>query len=361
MGKIDYNKIIENKSEKEFYEKQHDKVLKHLSERNHSNFLAVMSCVGGSDRRMLRLLNEMLKSKEIILENGQISRKGQKRRLTESPNGYYDKYLVDIMKNIYKNKPVPTFLFDQRPVTVETTIERAKYLSQRGDMTDKEIVLIGDDDLTSISIALLRRAKNLVVFDIDKRLVEYINKIAKEHYLPVKAYEYDLTKNIPKEFYKEFDVFLTDPTPSKKPFSLFVAIGLNLLKDEEGKVGYVSFYPSHQIKTIDFQRVLTDFKVIITDMIPKFTEYSFIKETYRKEDFELLNKFAEGKSEFSFHENFTRIETIKETLKKIPKITSKKEFYGKATKMVIQNLDKDPAYINGEKDFAKKTILAMQK
>ena len=97
-------------------------------------------------------------------------------------------------------------------------------------------------------------------------------------------------------------------------------------------------------------------------MIQNFTYYSYIKETYRKEDFELLKKFnADNKDKYSFHENFTRFETTKETIKQMPKIISQEEFYGKATRRILENIEKDPAYINGEKEFVKKIAEKMRK
>ncbi len=362
MPKIDYNKIIENKSEKEFYQKQHDKILKYLDTVDMASFWDILRYVGGSDRRMLRLINQMIKNVEIKTDGHYIEAKekkiGWQRIVCREcygkiiPNNTSFSLKEGMLKEICEKKPSPTFLFDQRPVTVSTSFRRAVYLYWRGDLQDKDIVLIGDDDLTSIALALLKKAKSIIVFEVDKRLVKFINKTAKENSLNVTAYQYDLTKNIPKSFYRKFDVFLTDPTPNKEAFSFFVSIGLKLLKEGEGKVGYVSFFPSHSNISIDFQKALTDFNVIITEMIPRFTEYAWLKETYGKEDLKMLKQF-DTNEKFSFHENFTRFETTKETVKEIYKIKS--EITGKATKRILKNIKKDPAYQNGDKEFVLQT------
>ena len=137
-------------------------------------------------------------------------------------NKEYKKILSE-MNKIAKSKPIPTFFYDQRPVTLTTTVKRAGYLDFKGDLHDKRIVLIGDDDLTSLAIGLTRKAREVVVFDIDERLIDFINNISKKLNLNVHAYRYDLTKEIPSEFSGKFDVFLTDPTPNKIAFELFIS------------------------------------------------------------------------------------------------------------------------------------------
>ncbi len=366
MTNLDYNKIIENESERDFYKETYEKIVLSLKNNGSSNFWSIVRNIQGSDRRVLRLLNEMLLIGEINLNGKEISLKNNKQILLNniecaSCHGkgiqIENKYLEisSKMKEIYAKKPAPTFLFDQRPVTSETTVRRAEYLALRGDLISKKIAVIGDDDLTSIAIGLTKEAKEVIVFDIDKRLIDFINKTSEDLNLNVKAYEIDLTKRIPKEFTDYFDIFLTDPTPNPPAFSLFISIGLNLLKEKERCIGYVSFFPSHQKLSIDFQKILTDKNVIITDMIPKFTEYDFIEATYRKEDLELLKKFDSGEKRLSFHENITRFETTNNTIKKIdmPNITERQNMLGKATKKILYNLENDPAFIHGDKEFVE--------
>ena len=364
MTDVDYDKIIENESERDFYKETRDKILEYLKRNGTATFWEIVRNVQGSDRRVLRLLNQMSLAGEIALEGVQISASGfnadEPNKRVKSPavgfnttvkpsylafnlNEEYKKILAR-MKTIVKSKPVPTFFYDQRPVTVMTSVKRAAYLDYRGDLHDKRIVIIGDDDLTSIAIGLTKKAREVVVFDIDERLIDFINAVSKKKDLKVRAYKYDLTKEIPIKFSGKFDVLLTDPTPNKIAFELFISIGLNLLA-EKG-VGYVSFFPSHQSNSLDFQKILTDRKVIVTDMIPNFTEYDFIPQTYRKEDFTLLESFDSGEEKLSFHENNTRFEVSSESIREIKSLNDEEraELIGKATKRVLENPALDPAY-----------------
>jgi predicted methyltransferase len=371
MANIDYDKIIENEFERDFYEETHDKILQYLKRNKVATFWEIVRNVQGSDRRVLRLLNQMSLAEEISLEGVQISASGfnadeSSKRVKTPTDGFntsvkpsylsfnlgedYKKILAK-MESIAKSKPVPTFFYDQRPVTLTTSVKRAAYLDYKGDLQDKRIVIIGDDDLTSLTIGLTKKAKEIVVFDIDERLIEFINAVSKKLNLKVRAYKYDLTKEIPNEYSGKFDVFLTDPTPNKIAFELFISIGLNLLA--ENGVGYVSFFPSHQSISLDFQEVLTDRKVIITDMIPQFTEYDFISQTYRKEDFDLLEKFDSGEERLSFYENNTRFEVGPDSLREIKSLSEEERMalLGKATKRVLENPALDPAYRNNSNEL----------
>ncbi|MBU2523385.1 MAG: bis-aminopropyl spermidine synthase family protein [Nanoarchaeota archaeon] len=359
--KINYDLVIEDPSEEEFYKQTHDKILFYLSQNNPTTFWQIVRHVQGSDRRVLRLLHQMVLAGEIKLNERQICLKDQatvKNLASDAQCIHCQNKLVPIsgrflrilykMNEIYERKPSPTFLFDQRPVNAETTVRRSAYLALRKDLVNKKIAVIGDDDLTSLAIGLTYQAKEVVVFDIDKQLIDFINKIAGEEGLNVKAYEYDLTKTIPEEFSGKFDVFLTDPTPKEDAFNLFVSIGIDLLKKGGGYSGYVSFLPSHQDKDYIFQKILSDKKVIITDMIPEFTEYDFIKATYGENDLEKLKEFDSGERRISFYENLTRFETSRETIDTIPKINYR-NLIGKATEKVLRDIKKDPRFIAGDK------------
>jgi len=264
--------------------------------------------------------------------------------------------IAETMKKIYSKKPTPTFVYDQRPVNFETTVRRALYLLWRNDLTGKNILVLGDDDLTSIAIALIGEAKRIMVLDIDARLISFIDKISKEYSLKIETLKCDFTKGAPEGLKGAFDVFLTDPTPNPDCFSLFISLGASFLKKGKERVGYVSFFPSHQDIKIDFQKILTAFDLIITDMIPRFTEYDFVQDTYKQKDKELLEKFDSGESKISFFENITRFITTENTFKKISAAKNQKLPISKATKRIIDHPEKDPAFLKGEKDFVLNEI-----
>lgn len=51
------------------------------------------------------------------------------------------KELLKFMKKVVNKRPLPTFIFDQRPVTPETTVRRIAYMIMRGDVQNKRVAI----------------------------------------------------------------------------------------------------------------------------------------------------------------------------------------------------------------------------
>ncbi len=356
MKRVILSNVIENQSELPFYEKVLLKVGNYLKNNGRADFAEIIKFVEGGDRRTLRLLNEMVLGGLIKFKDGYFYPVEKKRyKLTNkdvacpkcqgkiiNPSSNHFLRIKKMMRRVYNVRPVPTFIFDQRPVTLETTIRRAFYLVWRGDIQSKKIALIGDDDLTSLALGFLNLAREIVVFEIDKRFVQFLRKQAAKYHLRVKVVEMDVLSGIPVKYKNKFDVFLADPTPMAVPFTAFVNTGIRLLKKGEGRTGYLSFLPSCMEKSIKLQKILTQMNLIITDSIPFFTEYEVIKKTYSKKDFELLKQYARTNPRTAFYEYLVRVETTQKTKTKILNATTK-DILGRATKRVLRDLRKDPA------------------
>lgn len=355
MNKIDYQKVIENPSELEFYRDLSKSFLEYLDLYGSSTFWQLVRSVGGSDRRVLRLLDQMICAGLVRFKDGYFNSISNKTNFISTTQACCSvcrgtnvilpdslRYLIKIMRDVYEKRPKPTFIFDQRPVTIDTTIQRVAYLISRGDLQGKKIVVIGDDDLTSIALGLSKLAKQITVFDIDKRLIIFLRKYSGLLGLNLEVVHCDITKGIPSEYHNQFDVFLTDPTPMPVPFTIFINSGIIFLKNKLDKIGYTSIYSSGMKQSMIFQKILTEMGFLITDVVPKFTEYEFIKETYSENDLKLLKKYEYKKDRLSFFESLIRIETTPDTYTKPIKVTLK-DIFGSATKRILANPEKDPS------------------
>jgi predicted methyltransferase len=360
-SKIDFSQVIEKPEEMTLYSALVQKILDYLKNNGKSTFQQIVKYVEGSDRRTLRLLNQMVECEMIKFDHPYflsidsdvpvITVDSVRCDKCDSKMVAIDGKLKEIlvtMEEIFAKKPKPTFVFDQRPVNAVTTVRRVGYAVLRGDLNDKNIVVIGDDDLTSIALALTGMPKKVTVFDIDKRLLDYISKVSAERNLNIEVVNQDLTKGVSDEFFGKFDVFTTDPTPSEKPFTVFTNIGIDLVKPNG--VGYISINPSHSLKLIELQRVMTDMNLLITDSIPYFTQYDFIPHTYSDNDKVLLEKYASPESKISFYEYLIRTEKT-ELTKKVNVDFDLSEIIGKATKRVLDDPSKDPVLSGNEDDY----------
>lgn len=185
------------------------------------------------------------------------------------------KPLKEKFGEIVASRPPAIIQYDQGYVTVETAISRIAHLAQRGDLEEKEIIILGDDDLVSIAAALSGLPKRVVVFEIDERLTGFIQEQSQKHKLNIETYQYDLRYKLPEEFLQKFDTFLTDPPETLKALELFIGRGLATLKGP-GCAGYfgLTMAESSFPKWLRFQSLLAEkFKVVVTEAMPNFNEY----------------------------------------------------------------------------------------
>lgn len=334
---INYNKIIENDFEKKIYEQKHQELIDYLTTFGPTNFWTIIKEVGGSERRMMRLINEMLLNNELIYQNSKFNIPNNEKKYHSID---YDK-LTDELKLIWEQKPIPTFLFDQRPVTLRTTIERVKYFLKRNDIYNKNIVFLGDDDLTSIALALTGVTCQITVLDIDERLIKFIKEIARKHSLNITAITFNALEEVPKQLKHQFDCLITDPTPEAIPFTIFMNDALDLLKKDNGII-YTSIYSSAMEETLALQKIITKMNLYITEIIPKFTEYQAIYELYKPADLEFIKEYHINIDENSicFTESLFRLKLTNKT-KKIKISYQGQDVFGKATKRVIKDKNND--------------------
>lgn len=361
--KVDLKNVIENDFEEEIYNDYENKIIKYLKEYGETTFWNIIKNVGGSERRMIRLLNEMVSVGEISFNNSKFYLKNEKNFISnclcKECNGKrvnIDAFenIMETLKTIWQNKPKATFYFDQRPVTLKTTLRRVAYLMSNEDIKNKKIIMLGDDDLTSIALALLKLDCEVVAVDADERLIQYINEVAKKYNLNLKGIVYNALNDTSEELKGKFDVLMTDPTPEKIPFTLFMNRAIELTKGE-GSIIYTSIYSSAMKKTLDLQKIITNMNLYITDIIPRFTEYQSILELYTENDLKLFKKYGVTFDEDSicFTESLFRMEVTNET-KKIKFKYKGSDIFGKATKRTIKDSKNDVQADKKDSEYLKK-------
>lgn len=368
--KVDLKNVIENDFEEEIYSDYENKIIKYLKEYGETTFWEIIKNVGGSERRMIRLLNEMVSVGEISFNNSKFYLRNEKNFISnclcKECNGKrvnIDAFenIMETLKTIWQNKPKATFYFDQRPVTLKTTLRRVAYLMSNEDIKNKKIIMLGDDDLTSIALALLKLDCEVVAVDADERLIQYINEVAKKYNLNLKGIVYNALNDTSEELKGKFDVLMTDPTPEKIPFTLFMNRAIELTKGE-GSIIYTSIYSSAMKKTLDLQRIITDMNLYITDIIPRFTEYQSILELYTENDLKLFKKYDVTFNEDSicFTESLFRMEVTNET-KKIKIKYKGSDIFGKATKRTIKDSKNDVQADKKDSEYLKKVQESLSK
>jgi predicted methyltransferase len=178
-----------------------------------------------------------------------------------------------------EGRPAETPEFRQQHVTLRTSLLRALYLSYRGDIEGKRIVLLGDDDLTSLAIALVGGYASLHVLEIDSRLIEFLRERLGDR---VEVLQWDANDTAPSEVVAKTDTFFCDP--SRRVYDLFLRRGLELAAPDG--VLYFCANPSHAspLEFAPFMRSLLEAGLVLTDVIPSFNEY--VRGTKRGEGYD---------------------------------------------------------------------------
>lgn len=143
-------------------------------------------------------------------------------------DGYYRKS-VELLKKYADQKPSPDRKYDQFTATIETTARRTSLLNFFEDVRGKRLLFLGDDDFTSVSVAGLHTASEVVVLDIDNRILDKIDSISKSEKLNINSDNYDARKTLPPTYSGKFDVVFTDPPYTTEGIKLFVSRAVQAL------------------------------------------------------------------------------------------------------------------------------------
>ena len=184
------------------------------------------------------------------------------------------KTILETLRGLYQDV-IPQNRFDQAPLLPESAVYKVAYSISKGDATNKSIVCVGDDDLTSIIFALSGVPKRVLAVDIDKYLLEMIEEYSEEKELGIETLQLDLREPVPSEYRNSFDLFMTEPPDTVAGITLFVSRGVELLKNADGMTGYcgVSVTACPPLGLLQIQKNLTSMGLLIADRIPKYSDY----------------------------------------------------------------------------------------
>lgn len=178
--------------------------------------------------------------------------------------------------DILKHRPAPNYKLDHQPLVPELTMMRANYIASEENLYNKRVALVGDYDSTNIALNLCTKVGSTTVFDIDKRLISFFNKSAKDNSYYIDTIECNIFKFRHNEYKNSFDVFITDPPYALKGMLSFVEFSIFLLK--EGGVGYIAV-PYHgniawtERLLFDVNKLLIKKGCVVTDIHKGFHNY----------------------------------------------------------------------------------------
>ncbi|MBO0607418.1 bis-aminopropyl spermidine synthase family protein [Myceligenerans salitolerans] len=183
--------------------------------------------------------------------------------------------LLRDMERIVAGAPRPKKSLDHVPATPETTVRRALWMDGTYDLAGATLLCVGDHDLTSIVTCLRNPAARAVVVDVDEDLLGYIDAVAGEHGLDIETAYADLRIGLPEIARGTADLVFTDPPYTPDGVRLFLARGLQGLRDREhGRLllayGYGTHHPGLGLAV---QRAIGELSLVYEAILPHFNRY----------------------------------------------------------------------------------------
>jgi len=142
--------------------------------------------------------------------------------------------VVEKLEILLSSRPSPDFSLDQSHANTATIAMRAAYLYEYDGIEGKDLLFLGDDDLTSLAIVIFAKEFGLqlgsvVVLDVDKRILEFVEENCDAIGYDIQTHCLDLKDGIPEQLKNSFDAFVTDPPYTVTGLSLFVGRGIERL------------------------------------------------------------------------------------------------------------------------------------
>lgn len=219
--------------------------------------------------------------------------------------------LLSRFQAMVEDRPLPLKEYDQAYITPECTLARIAYMADRGDLLGKDVILLGDDDLVGLGIALSGLARRVVVVEIDERLNRFVGEKAISDGLSIEIAAHDLRDPLPPSLTRCFHTFLTDPPDTLAGMETFVARGLEALRGGGGAGYFGMTMVESSLRTWrELQRRLVQkYDLVITDLVYDFNLYrnwNYLLGSIRSD----LEPLTASPQEPWYYSSLYRVETL---------------------------------------------------
>jgi predicted methyltransferase len=174
-------------------------------------------------------------------------------------------------------EPAAKLEIDQTHCTVASKVHRVLLMADFG-VLDRDVVFLGDDDLTSLALARFGSLTNagtrrITVVDVDPELLAFIGKQADQWNVDIELVEHDLTKPLPNPLQNAFNVAFTDPPYTVPGAELFLSRAVSALSNTGGQQIFFAFGGRRPDETNEVQSLITGMGLTIRSLTPNFNEY----------------------------------------------------------------------------------------
>jgi N4-bis(aminopropyl)spermidine synthase len=168
---------------------------------------------------------------------------------------------------------------DQSHCTVATKLRRVALLLGLDILPADSLLLLGDDDLMSLSITAAGAAlgrplvRRLAIVDVSAELLDFIGDSVTDQTVHIEPYRHDLREPLPQRLRGRFQVAMTDPPYTAAGARLFLSRAVEGLLPGPGRSIAFSFGPKGPDDTLAVQRAIAEVGLAVQATYRNFNEY----------------------------------------------------------------------------------------
>jgi predicted methyltransferase len=167
---------------------------------------------------------------------------------------------------------------DQTHCTVETKVRRVLAMYEAGALVGRRVLLLGDDDLTSLALrqvvdqlGLGGTVRGLVIVDVDRAVLEYLRRGLRGASFPVECVQHDLREPLPRALRGTAETVFTDPPYTSPGAELFLSRAAEAAA-LHAQV-FLAFGPRRPSETLALQRTIAALGLTVRSLVRNFNEY----------------------------------------------------------------------------------------
>lgn len=188
--------------------------------------------------------------------------------------------LIEALRTAIVSRPVVAVEYDQAFATLETSVERALLLLEKQRLINHQLLFLGDDDLTSLAVALLLkkvkgslwRREQLVVYEMSSAIISCIEQSSHQLGVSIDCRQVDFRQGEPTLFAHQFDSVFVDPPYTLPGLKLFLARAVAASKLGSGQI-YLSFGAKEPSVELEIQQLVNTQNISIRTIQRGFNHY----------------------------------------------------------------------------------------
>ncbi|AYN40338.1 GNAT family N-acetyltransferase [Streptomyces dangxiongensis] len=175
--------------------------------------------------------------------------------------------------------PAADMTLDQSKCTSETKVRRVLALLSAGTLPGGSLLLIGDDDLISLAVAVVGDVlgaplvDQVTVVDISPDILGYIERVSADLGTRIETVQHDLRNPLPEGLHRQFDVAMTDPPYTPEGARLFLSRAVEGLRQGPAHSIFFSFGGKSPDEMLQVQREIMELGLVTNGYIRNFNEY----------------------------------------------------------------------------------------